>query len=207
MFSLAFPKTARFQSNLYDAMADLRIPVEFQNELELVEVHDQRTDEEILESLTRHVPVGTSEKNVWAYWHAGVEAMPRWSQRNVIDWVRILGPSWTVRVLDTVPDSPNHALKFVPPELLPECFVKGTMTGLYTGQHSADFLRGALLYQYGGVNIDVGCILIRHLDRVCWDILADPTSPYEVAIPLIYDQVTANHFVAARKGNPFIKRW
>lgn len=182
------------------------IPEEFQAELELVDVTDNRTNEEILDSLTQHAPV-VSEKNVWAYWHAGVKAMPEWCQHNVVDWVRILGPEWTVRVLDTVPDSPNHALKFISPDLLPATFVNGTMGGPYKGPHSADFLRGALLYTYGGVNMDVGCILSRHLDRICWNELEDPNSPYEVAVPIMYGQTIANHFVAARKENPFIQRW
>lgn len=82
------------------------IPKEFQADLTLVDITDKRTSEEILDSLTQYIPV-TSEKNVWAYWHAGVEAMPKWCQHNVIDWVRIIGSEWTVRVLDTVPGSPN----------------------------------------------------------------------------------------------------
>ncbi|RFU72757.1 capsule polysaccharide biosynthesis [Trichoderma arundinaceum] len=182
------------------------IPPEFQAELELVDITDTRTNEEILNALTQHAPV-ISEKNVWAYWHAGVKAMPEWCQHNVVDWVRILGPEWTVRVLDTVPNSPNHALNFVSANLLPETFIKGTMDGPYTGPHSADFLRGALLYTHGGVNMDVGCILTRHLDRICWNELENPNSPYEVAVPIMYGQTIANHFVAARKGNPFIQRW
>ncbi|PKK42188.1 hypothetical protein CI102_12285 [Trichoderma harzianum] len=165
------------------------IPKEFQADLTLVDITDKRTSEEILDSLTQYIPV-TSEKN-----------------HNVIDWVRILGSEWTVRVLDTVPGSPNHVLNFVSADLLPETFIKGTMNGPYTGQHSADFIRGALLYTHGGVNMDVGCILIRHLDRICWNELEDPHSPYQVAVPIMFGQTIANHFVAARRGDPFIQRW
>lgn len=182
------------------------IPKEFQADLTLVDITDERTNEVILDPLTQYVPV-TSEKNVWAYWHDGIKAMPQWCQHNVIDWVRILGSEWTVRVLDTVPGSPNHVLNFVSADLLPETFIKGTMNGPYMGQHSADFIRGALLYTHGGVNMDVGCILIRHLDRICWDELEDPRSPYQVAVPIMFGQTIANHFVAARRGDPFIQRW
>jgi len=134
--------------------------------------------------------------------------MPEWCQRNMVDWVRINGPDgWTVRVLDSNPDSPNYAVKYLPADLLPQAFVKGSMTGPYVGPHSSDFLRGACLQEHGGAYVDVGNIPIRSLDRICWRQLEDPKSPFQVAIPWMYGTITANHFVAARKGDPFIKRW
>ncbi|KAM0548800.1 hypothetical protein ACHAPJ_009797 [Fusarium lateritium] len=187
-------------------MAPYSIPDEFTSKLERVENPDTRSTEDILASLNTYTPV-TSEKNIWAFWHSGLMDMPGWCQRNVADWVRICGPSWTVRVLDTVPGSPNHALKFASEDLLPEAFVKGTMDGPYVGPHSMDFLRGSLLFEYGGIAMDVGCILLRDLDRVCWNQIADPKSPYEVAVPVMYGQTIANHFTASRKDDPFILRW
>jgi hypothetical protein len=187
-------------------MAPFEIPAEFQDKLETVEVKDNRTQEEIVETLKQHVAV-SSEKNIWAYWHAGVAELPGWSKRNVVDWVRMLGPEWTVRVLDTVPGSPNNALKWLPASDLPECFVKGTMDGQWKGQHSADILRGGLLYHYGGVWMDVGCLLIRHVERIGWSKLEDPESPYRVAIAHMLRQQPINSFVMARKGDPFILRW
>jgi hypothetical protein len=184
----------------------ISIPHEFESQLRYVESKDKRSDAEILASFKEHVPV-TSEKNIWTYWHAGVDAMPTWTQRNIINWVRLHGSDWTVRILDTVPDSPNHALTWFSADDLPECFVKGTMVGPYTGPHSADFLRGAALVAHGGVWMDVGCIMFRHLDRVCWDQLADENNPYTFSVPIMYEQVMANHFVAARKGDLFIKNW
>lgn len=194
-------------SDLRNNVVDLKIPPEFRDSLEAIEISDHRSEEEILQSLTKHVPV-TSEKNVWAFWHAGVRSMPAWCQRNVIDWVRICGSSgWTIRVLDSRPGSPNHPLNFVEPELLPECFKQGTMKGPWTGPHSADFLRGALLWTHGGVSMDVGIILIRDLDRVCWNKMTEPDSPYRIATQHMWGQTISNFFVAARKGDPFIKRW
>ncbi|KAH7408041.1 hypothetical protein BKA64DRAFT_776225 [Cadophora sp. MPI-SDFR-AT-0126] len=186
------------------------IPEEFSKEVRFVEAKDPRTDEEILEALTKHVPIdGESEKNIWTFWHSGVQSMPAWCQRNIFNWIRLCGPSWTVRVLDNVPGSPNNALKWAESSeiKLPETFVKGTMDGPYTGPHSADFLRGACLYLYGGVWMDTGIILIRDLDRICWNQLADPSSPFQVSAPLMHGTIIANHFVASRKGDPFIKRW
>lgn len=182
------------------------IPDEFRSDLHYIDALDKRSNEEILDSLTKHVPVN-SEKNVWTYWHSGIRSMPRWCQRNIVDWVRLCGPSWSVHVLDSVPGSPNNALEWINAEELPETFVKGTMDGPYVGPHSADFLRGVSLFNHGGVWMDVGIILIRHLDSICWRQLEDANSPFEVSVPVMYGTHMANHFVASRKGSPFIRRW
>jgi hypothetical protein len=133
--------------------------------------------------------------------------MPKWCQRNVVNWVRLLGPSWTVRVLDSVPNSPNNALRWVAADLLPEAFLQGTMDGAHSGQHSADLLRGPAVWLYGGVWMDVSVILVRDLDRMCWDKLADEGSPYRVCFPGLGLRDSANFFVAARKGDELIKKW
>ncbi|KAF4953979.1 hypothetical protein FGADI_5575 [Fusarium gaditjirri] len=182
------------------------IPLEYQSELEATEPVDLRPDEEILSSIEQYRHV-ISEKNIWAFWDSGIRGMPSWCQRNVIGWARICGPDWTIRVLDMKPNSPNHVLKFIDGEMLPEAFLSGTMDGQHAGQHAADCIRGPLLVRYGGVSMDVGCLLIRHIDRICWNMLADPDSPYEIAVPVLYDQTIANHFVAARKNNVFIEKW
>ncbi|KAG4443372.1 hypothetical protein IFR05_001161 [Cadophora sp. M221] len=186
------------------------IPKEFRSDVRYVESKDTRSDEDILDSLTEHIPIEpSSEKNVWTFWHSGVHSMPSWCQRNIFNWIRLCGPTWTVRVLDNVPGSPNNALKWAESTeiRLPETFVKGTMDGPYTGPHSADFLRGVCLYLYGGVWMDTGIILIRDLDRICWNQLAGASSPFQVSVPLMHTTVMANHFVASRKDNPFIKNW
>jgi hypothetical protein len=130
-------------------MAAFEIPESYADKLEAIEVHDKRTDEEILASLNQHVPV-TSEKNIWSLWYDGVLNMPAWCQRNAVDWVRICGPEWTIRVLDNVPESPNYALRYLSPENLPACFVNRTMDGPYVGQHAADFVRTASILEHGG---------------------------------------------------------
>jgi hypothetical protein len=185
---------------------DLSIPPEFQPQLRCVEPLDSRTDAEIIASLQQYTPV-TSEKNIWCFWHSGIDGMLAWCRRNVVDWVRINGPSWTIRVLDNDANSPNYLFKFVPKDMLPEAIVHGKMTGPFTGQHTADFVRSAVIYCHGGVFMDVGILLIRRLDRICWDQLADPSSPYNMAITSMYKDNIANHFVASRQHDPLIKRW
>jgi hypothetical protein len=60
------------------------IPEKYKARLEEVQVKDKdtRSDEEIIAMLKTHVPV-TSEKNIWGYWHSGIDGMPDWCRRNV----------------------------------------------------------------------------------------------------------------------------
>ncbi|EPS39007.1 hypothetical protein H072_7223 [Dactylellina haptotyla CBS 200.50] len=81
------------------------------------------------------------------------------------------------------------------------------MGGSWSGQHTADLLRGPVLHTYGGAFIDVSIILLRTLDDYFWRELEDPNSPYEVFTPLCFDALVANNMVASRKGNIFMKAW
>jgi mannosyltransferase OCH1-like enzyme len=185
------------------------IPFEYQDDLDYIPdtAVDTRADVEILNSLHEPQPLLSSEKNVWAFWHSGLESMPPWCQRNVTTWIRLLGPSWTIRVLNNVKGDPYNALNYIPSEMLPTAFLAGTMDGIHSGQHSADFIKGAVLYCHGGVYLDVGTMLFRHLDRICWDAIVDENKPTRVMIAQMHGNMIINHFVAARKGDPFIKRW
>ncbi|KAH9906544.1 hypothetical protein F4778DRAFT_778933 [Xylariomycetidae sp. FL2044] len=126
-------------------------------------------------------------------------------------WVRRLGPSWTVRVLDLVKGSPKHVYKYIEPSTFPATFRNGTMKGLHVGPHSSDLVRLPLLYWYGGVWLDTGFLLFRGLDSLCWDQLADPTSPLEMAAFAINMGpevgMMFNGFIAARKGCRCVKYW
>ncbi|KAI1145805.1 capsular polysaccharide synthesis protein-domain-containing protein [Nemania diffusa] len=183
---------------------DVQIPVQYRNKLEPIENDDKRTDDEILRTLLSYQPV-VSEKNVWTFWDSGIDGMPAWCRRNVVSWVRICGPDWTIRILDSNPNSPNYASKYVPTGL-PESFYNNTMDGTHSGPHSADFLRGACLYEYGGAWIDSSTFMMRNMDDICWKQLEDPASPWRVAVPVLNDTLL-NCFLAARKHDPFIKRW
>ncbi|CCF36262.1 capsule polysaccharide biosynthesis protein [Colletotrichum higginsianum] len=171
---------------------------------------DTRSDEDIIALLTAPTKPDGDEKNLWAYWHTGFNAMPPWSKRNVVHWARLLGPSWNVRVLDGVPGSPSNASCFVPPEMLPEAMRKGSMSGPYVATHSADFVRLPLLYLYGGCWLDVGAILVRSIDDI-WSLLVDPETPYEFAA-FTYEtrpgeMSIINTWMMARKDCDLIRRW
>lgn len=183
------------------------IPAEYQDKLRYEPIKDTRSDEEILKQLSQPQPV-VSEKNIWAFWHSGVSGMHPWNKRNVCSWVR-MHPDWAVRILSNDKTQAEYSLNYISPDLLPEAYVKGLVeddVSLF-GPHSSDFLRTATLYQHGGVFVDVGIMLVRDVDRICWDKLSDPSTPYEFAVPSMFGTTTANHFSASRKGDPLIHRW
>ncbi|KAL7916962.1 hypothetical protein ACQKWADRAFT_308006 [Trichoderma austrokoningii] len=171
---------------------------------------DQRSDEEISSWLQKRHAV-TSEKNVWTFWNKGWGAMRPWAQRNVINWVRKLGPEWTVHVLDAVPESETHVKHFVESSFFPEAFNKEIMDGLFVGPHQGDLVRLPLLWKYGGAWMDVGTLLFRHLDDIWWNCIIDPASPCELggfAVEFRDKYYTMlNGFLVCQSGNPFIKRW
>ncbi|KAG0652503.1 O-glycosyltransferase [Hyphodiscus hymeniophilus] len=170
---------------------------------------DPRSDEDIIAALLRHQPV-ESEKNLWTFWDTGLSNMRPYVRRNVIGWVRRL-PGWTVRVLDHVEGSPLNVSTFLDPLAFHDAFNNRTMTGPYVGAHSGDVVRLPLLYRYGGVWMDAGTMLFRNIDDICWKVLADSTTPYEIAgiAPGTEpgNDVIMNGFIAAKKGNGFIKKW
>ncbi|KAK8133244.1 capsule polysaccharide biosynthesis protein [Apiospora kogelbergensis] len=159
---------------------------------------DTRSDEKLLESFQTYCEPTGSEKNLWAYWHTGFAAMPPWTKRNVLGWARVLGPEWTIRVLDGVPGSENNACRF------------GRMSGPYVATHSADFVRLPLMFLHGGCWLDVGALLMRSLDDV-WSALEDPAQPYEFAAFTFETRPgetnIINTWMMGRKGCEMLQRW
>lgn len=137
--------------------------------------------------------------------------MRPWTQRNVVAWVRRLGPDWDVRVLDKVPGSPHNVTNFVDEKLLPPTFWH--MEGRHAGQHSSDIARILLLYLHGGFWVDVGGVLTRHLDDL-WNRIIDQDDPTEVVgivsgrgEQYVEDLPLTNVLLASRKGNQFMGLW
>lgn len=191
---------------MMDTALKIDIPSNYQDQLRRCGPLDTRSDQEILQSLSKP-PAVTSEKNIWCFWDAGLASLPSWCKRNLIAWHRINGPEWTIRLLDAVPGSENHFSTFVKEDLLPEALVTGTMEGAHVGPHSADLLRAATVWQHGGVWMDVGCILTRSIDRICWNVLEDGKNEYEICVFWVDGPTIANHFVAGRKGAEFLMKW
>ncbi|WAO87651.1 Hypothetical protein NCS54_00496800 [Fusarium falciforme] len=173
---------------------------------------DLRSDKDIITQLQTFQPV-TSEKNVWAFWDKGIDKMYPSYRCTVLNWVRRLGLSWTVRIVDLLDDSPNNIYNYVGEEWFPECFVNKTMDGRHAPQHAADLVRLPLLFEHGGVWMDVGNMLHTHLDTLFWDALIAPGSQYEMAAWVISGQIRkqwgsfGNYMLAARKGCKFIENW
>ena len=169
---------------------------------------DPRSHDEIVSALNSYQPV-VGDKNVWTFWDSGWEHLAPWCQRSIINWVRRLGSQWTVRVLNNVPGSPNYLSSYVPEHFLPIALKEGTIAG--PPQHISDLLRLPLLYVHGGVWMDAGMLLLRHLDDICWRTIADPSNSYEMAgflMPLRAEAGTMlNGFIATRRGNEMVRRW
>ena len=136
-----------------------------------------------------------------------------WTQRNVICWVRRLNAlGWTIRVLDRVPGSFVNVSRYIEDaSWFLVAFNEKSIAGRHTGPHSADIVRIPLLYIYGGVWMDIGIILLRDLDSICWDALSDSGTRYELAGFMIKirprEYCMFNGFITARNHNRFIKRW
>ena len=173
---------------------------------------DLRPESEILAGLRSYQPI-TSEKNVWAFWDKGIDYMYPSYRCTVVNWVRKLGPSWTVRIVDHVEGSPNNVYQYLGKDWFPDCFVNKTMDGSHAAQHAADLVRLPLLYEHGGVWMDVGNMLHTHLDELFWDHISGPEAKYEMAVWIISGQIRkqwgsfGNYMLAARKGCLFVKNW
>ncbi|WPG99932.1 Hypothetical protein R9X50_00275500 [Acrodontium crateriforme] len=168
------------------------------------------TDEDIASAVRTFQPV-TSQRNLWAFWHSGFDGLPPWCKRNVIAWVRKLGPSWTVRVVGRSENLPNDVYQYAGPENFPECFRENKFQGKGAKQRTSDMIRLVLLYLHGGVYMDVSCILCRSLDDICFRQIEDPSTPWEIAMMEMQSRdqpgQIINSFIACSRRNPFIKHW
>jgi len=176
---------------------------------------DSRTEEEIVASLLNPPTEVSSQKNVWAFWDKGFEKLHGWQKRNVIGWVRKMGPAgWTVRVLDFVQGSSANVLNFLDKATtnLPEAVVNRTMDGPHSGQHLSDLVRLPLLYQHGGIYLDIGVLLLGDLEKSLWNKIADPSTPYKIGGFTHQHRKNSwgslqNFCIVAQKGEDILDRW
>lgn len=173
---------------------------------------DLRPDHEIDHDLLHPKPI-SDEKNVWFFWHSGYSSMHPYARRNIRAWYRRFSKlGWVIRVLDRSPSSPLNVANFLnvkDPEICPEAFRDGTMTGTYALQHTSDLVRWPLLLKYGGVYADVGLMQIGDLDGLWNETIGNTASRFEV---LSYNtggietRDLTNYFLVSRRNNPFFAR-
>lgn len=149
------------------------------------------------------------EKVVWTFWHPA-EKMPEFNKLLVRNWEKILGPTWTVRIVTLDPNSKNYYLNFISKDDLPKTFDSLNPTVM------SDSVRISLLDHHGGVWMDSSIILNKNLDDTCWNQLADENSPFKMAGFFLVRKGShqyqgkdyfENWFIAARRNLPFIKYW
>lgn len=177
--------------------------------------HTSQPEDIIAASLRSPPTAVTSQKNIWAFWNSGWDKLHPWQQRNIIGWVRKLGPSgWTVRVLDMVSGSPANVLSFLDPSspLFPEPVAGGALSGTHSGQHQSDLIRLPLLHRYGGIYLDVGALLVGDLEGSLWNPIADQTTEYRIGGFAHHHRANSwgslqNFCIVAQKGEEILERW
>jgi hypothetical protein len=152
-------------------------------------------------------------KSIFAFWHAGIEALPPYLLRNVIAWHRRFSPlGWTIYVLDTIPGSYLNVANFIDTKSLsvvPAAFTNGTLDGDYAAQHTSDLIRYPLLLKYGGVYLDVGILQFGDLNWLWTEHITNADSPYDLAgftMSAGQGLQIVNFALICRANNPLVRR-
>jgi len=147
---------------------------------------------------------GGSPKIIWMYWSQGIASLTGFRRLCVHSW-RLWNPGWRLLLLDR-----ETVATYVGPAELPDFFDE-----LEPGMQ-ADALRLALLARYGGVYTDVATLCLRPLDEWVWSEVAEGPSPRGMGAfylacfgmePGVSREYVENWFLAARRGNPFMRAW
>ena len=164
-------------------------------------------------SLTSPELPKTGSKSIFAFWNTGINALPPYLLRNVLNWHRRYAPlGWTVYIIDTVPDSPLNISRFIDTtssSIVPDAFRDGKLDGGYAAQHTSDLVRFPLLLRYGGVYMDVGVLHFGDLDWLWTQKIANPESPYEFAgftMGDFPDISAVNFYLMSGPQNPLVLR-
>lgn len=164
--------------------------------------------------LSRPKPPTPGSKSIFAFWHAGLDALPPSAMRTVSNWHRRFSPlGWTIYLLNTVPGSPLNVSNFIDtssPSEVPEAFTNGTIDGTYARQHTSDLIRFPLLLKYGGMYLDVGVLQFGDLDWLWTEHITNPASPYDffgLTMSPPPDGISiANFTYMCEAGNPLVRR-
>lgn len=157
-------------------------------------------------------PTSTS-KSIFAFWHTGIQTLPPYLLRNVLNWHARFSPlGWTIYILNTVTSSPLNVANFIDTtsqNVVPEAFTAGTLDGDYKAQHTSDLIRYPLLLKYGGVYLDVGILQFGDLDYLWTQHIAKPESSYDFAGFTMGDAPElsiVNFCIISTPNNPLISR-
>jgi hypothetical protein len=157
-------------------------------------------------------PTSTS-KSIFAFWHTGIQTLPPYLLRNVLNWHARFHPlGWTIYLLNTVPSSPLNVANFIDTtsqKIVPESFTAGTLDGDYKAQHTSDLIRYPLLLKYGGVYLDVGILQFGDLDYLWTQHIAKPESSYDFAGFTMGDAPElsiVNFCIISTPNNPLVSR-
>lgn len=172
------------------------------------------SSEALPSQLTSPAPPTRGSKSIFAFWHSGIDTLPSYLLRNVINWHRRFSPlGWNVYILDTVSSSPLNISNFIDTTsraVVPEAFTNGTLNGTYAAQHTSDLIRYPLLLKYGGVYLDVGILLFGDIDWLWTQHIVNPASRYDFAGFTMGDPPSGisivNFALMCGPDNPLVRR-
>jgi hypothetical protein len=139
--------------------------------------------------------IDNSQKIIWTYWDQGVKKLPYFNQKCIKSWKKN-NPEFKVIILDQ-----NNLFKFLTCEDLPKNWK------YFPPQLKSDFIRIALLDNYGGIWMDSSIICIKPLNKL----FSFDKSLEGFALQNFSRNndltVFENWFISARKGSYIIKKW
>ena len=107
-----------------------------------------------------------------------------------------------------VPQSANHFSSFISTDGFPEAFKRNSPK---IPQSISDLVRLSLLYEFGGIWLDVGCMVFCELDDI-WEVIQDPETPYTMGGYITNLRPKEYHILNtsalfSQKGDALMKRW
>jgi hypothetical protein len=107
-----------------------------------------------------------------------------------------------------VPQSANHISSFLSTDGFPEAFKRNSPK---VPQALSDLVRLSLLYEFGGIWLDVGCMVFCDLDGI-WEVIQDPETPYTMSGYITNLRPKEYHILGSaalfsQKGDALMKRW
>lgn len=107
-----------------------------------------------------------------------------------------------------VPQSVNHVSSFLKTDEFPDAFKRDS---LKIPQAISDLVRLSLLYEFGGVWLDVSCMVFCDLDDI-WEVIQDPETPYTMGGYITNLRPKEYHILNtsalfSQKGDALVRRW